>query len=112
MLISLVLSLLAAEPACEAAFETLRTTNVVESGYSAHVGFVRARIGADGEPVWLLLDTGANRSALDAGFADLSNFVRSFHRVAGLPPRHFRHAARGDRERIAALAAPLNRQRH
>ena len=50
--------------------------------------------------------------ALDAGFADLSNFVRSFHRVAGLPPRHFRHAARGDRERIAALAAPLNRQRH
>ena len=75
MLISLVLSLLAADPACEAAFETLRTTNVVESGYSAHVGFVRARIGADGEPVWLLLDTGANRSALDAGFA----------RRAGLP---------------------------
>jgi AraC-like DNA-binding protein len=42
--------------------------------------------------------------ALDVGFADLSNFVRSFHRAAGIPPRHFRHAARGDRERIAALA--------
>lgn len=50
--------------------------------------------------------------ALDAGFADLSNFVRSFHRVAGVPPRHFRHAARGDRERIAALAAQLDRRRH
>ncbi|MBW8302875.1 MAG: aspartyl protease family protein [Brevundimonas sp.] len=69
MLISLALSLLAADPACDAAFETLRTTNGVESGYSAHVGFVRARIGPDGEPVWLLLDTGANRSALDEGFA-------------------------------------------
>jgi AraC family transcriptional regulator len=43
--------------------------------------------------------------ALEAGFADLSNFVRSFHRVAGIPPRHFRNAARGDRERIAALMA-------
>jgi AraC-like DNA-binding protein len=50
--------------------------------------------------------------ALDAGFADLSNFVRSFHRAAGLPPRHFRHAARGDREQIAALARRLERRRH
>jgi AraC-like DNA-binding protein len=50
--------------------------------------------------------------ALDSGFADLSNFVRSFHRVAGLPPRHFRNAARGDRERIAALARRLGRSRH
>jgi AraC family transcriptional regulator len=50
--------------------------------------------------------------ALDVGFADLSNFVRSFHRVAGVPPRHFRHAARGDRERITALARGLDRRRH
>lgn len=35
--------------------------------------------------------------ALDVGFADLSNFVRSFHRAAGMPPRSFRRAARGDR---------------
>ncbi|HSV51576.1 MAG TPA: AraC family transcriptional regulator [Burkholderiaceae bacterium] len=50
--------------------------------------------------------------ALDVGFADLSNFVRSFHRAAGVSPRGFRQAARrkglkGDRnilqERIAAL---------
>ena len=47
--------------------------------------------------------------ALDVGFADLSNFVRSFHRAAGVSPRGFRKAARGDRkifqERIAAFAA-------
>jgi len=46
--------------------------------------------------------------ALDVGFADLSNFVRTFHRAAGVSPRGFRRAARGDRkifqERLAALS--------
>lgn len=46
--------------------------------------------------------------ALDVGFADLSNFVRTFHRAAGVSPGNFRKAARGDRkifqERVAALA--------
>lgn len=46
--------------------------------------------------------------ALEAGFADLSNFVRSFHRTAGVTPREFRRAAKGDRkifqERLAAPA--------
>ena len=45
--------------------------------------------------------------ALDVGFADLSNFVRTFHRAAGVSPGGFRKAAKGDRkilqERIAAL---------
>jgi AraC-like DNA-binding protein len=36
--------------------------------------------------------------ALDVGFADLSNFVRTFHRAAGVSPRRFRQAARGDRK--------------
>jgi AraC-like DNA-binding protein len=35
--------------------------------------------------------------ALDVGFNDLSNFVRTFHRAAGVSPRRFRQAARGDR---------------
>jgi AraC-like DNA-binding protein len=35
--------------------------------------------------------------AFDAGFGDLSNFVRTFHRAAGVSPRAFRRAARGDR---------------
>ena len=46
--------------------------------------------------------------ALDVGFADLSNFVRSFHRAAGVSPRAYRRAVRGDRkifqERLAAGA--------
>ena len=49
--------------------------------------------------------------ALDVGFADLSNFVRTFRRAAGVSPREFRQtarrAARGERkifqERIAAM---------
>ncbi len=36
--------------------------------------------------------------AFDVGFGDLSNFVRTFHRAAGVSPRHFRAAARGDRK--------------
>jgi AraC-like DNA-binding protein len=48
--------------------------------------------------------------ALEAGFADLSNFVRSFRRFARIPPRHFRNAARGDRERIVALMRPPGRR--
>jgi AraC-like DNA-binding protein len=35
--------------------------------------------------------------ALDVGFADLSNFVRTFHRAAGVSPRGFRQAARAAR---------------
>lgn len=46
--------------------------------------------------------------ALASGFEDLSNFVRSFGRAAGLSPRAFRRAARGDRnflqERLARAA--------
>src|SRR6267378_1440268 len=36
--------------------------------------------------------------ALDVGFGDLSNFVRTFHRAAGVSPGSFRQAARGDRK--------------
>jgi AraC-like DNA-binding protein len=45
--------------------------------------------------------------AFDVGFGDLSNFVRTFHRAAGVSPRRFRNAAKGDRkifqERLAAF---------
>lgn len=44
--------------------------------------------------------------AFEVGFGDLSNFVRTFHRAAGVSPRSFRRAAKGDRkilqERLAA----------
>ncbi|HTN85437.1 MAG TPA: AraC family transcriptional regulator [Sorangium sp.] len=43
--------------------------------------------------------------ALDVGFGDLSNFVRTFHRAAGVSPRGFRKAARGDRKLFEARLA-------
>ena len=43
--------------------------------------------------------------AYDVGFGDLSNFVRTFHRAAGVSPTKFRQASRGERtilrERLA-----------
>jgi AraC-like DNA-binding protein len=36
--------------------------------------------------------------AYDVGFGDLSNFVRTFHRAAGVSPLKFRQASRGDRK--------------
>lgn len=36
--------------------------------------------------------------AYDVGFGDLSNFVRTFHRAAGVSPTAFRDAARGNRK--------------
>ncbi len=46
--------------------------------------------------------------ALEVGFEDLSNFVRSFRRAAGVSPGRFRRAARGERnifqERLARAA--------
>ncbi|MBS0531795.1 MAG: helix-turn-helix transcriptional regulator [Proteobacteria bacterium] len=36
--------------------------------------------------------------AYEVGFGDLSNFVRTFHRAAGVSPRGFRQASNGDRK--------------
>jgi len=36
--------------------------------------------------------------AYEVGFGDLSNFVRTFHRAAGVSPRSFRQAAKGNRK--------------
>jgi AraC-like DNA-binding protein len=43
--------------------------------------------------------------AYDVGFGDLSNFVRTFHRAAGVSPLRFRQAARGKRK---IFQEPLN----
>jgi AraC family transcriptional regulator len=46
--------------------------------------------------------------AYQVGFGDLSNFVRTFRRAAGVSPRRFRQAAKGDRkifqERLATAS--------
>jgi AraC family transcriptional regulator len=45
--------------------------------------------------------------AFDVGFADLSNFIRTFGRAAGVSPKRFRQASKSDRkifqDRIASL---------
>ena len=50
-------------------------------------------------------DSAITGIAYDVGFADLSNFVRTFHRAAGVSPLKFRQASRGMRnifqERLA-----------
>lgn len=74
-------------------------------GVTPHQYLVRSRLKRAAR-----LLSGDNRSitdiAIDVGFNDLSNFVRTFHRAAGVSPRGFRNAARGDRkilqERLAA----------
>ena len=43
-------------------------------------------------------DISATDVAYDVGFADLSNFVRTFHRAAGISPLRFRQASRGHRK--------------
>jgi AraC-like DNA-binding protein len=50
-----------------------------------------ARLLADG-------DLAITDIAYDVGFGDLSNFVRTFHRAAGVSPRSFREASRGMRK--------------
>jgi AraC-like DNA-binding protein len=50
-------------------------------------------------------DTAITDIAFDVGFADLSNFVRTFHRAAGFSPGAFREAARGKRKIFQASRA-------
>lgn len=66
-------------------------------GVTPHQFLIRSRLR---RAAGLLLETElpVTDIALDSGFADLSNFARTFHRVAGLSPAKFRRAARGDRK--------------
>lgn len=65
-------------------------------GVTPHQYLIRSRLArgarllAEGRPV--------TAAALESGFADLSNFVRSFHRAAGLAPRAFQQLARQERK--------------
>jgi AraC family transcriptional regulator len=71
-------------------------------GVTPHQYLVRSRLRLAAR---LLPDTARSITdiALEVGFADLSNFVRTFHRAAGVSPRAFRQAANGDRQQIAAM---------
>ena len=65
-----------------------------------------ARVCAGRLACWCDTDQPITEIAADVGFQDLSNFVRTFGRAAGVSPRGFRQAAKGDRnflqERFAA----------
>ncbi len=75
-------------------------------GVTPHQYLVRARLR---QAARLLVDPARSITdiAYDVGFADVSNFVRTFRRAAGVSPRQFRRAAHGDRkilqDRLAAL---------
>ena len=72
-------------------FHFLRLFSTV-LGVTPHQYLVRARLRRAAR---LLLETeqSVTSIALQAGFADLSNFVRTFHRAAGASPGHFRRVA-------------------
>jgi AraC family transcriptional regulator len=88
-----------------ACFHYLRVFGAV-LGVTPHQYLVRCRLRQAAQLLAEAEDRAITEIALDVGFADLSNFVRSFHRAAGVSPRAFRRAARGDRkifqERLAA----------
>jgi AraC family transcriptional regulator len=73
-------------------------------GVTPHQYLVRTRLR---HAARMLVDGGRSITdiALDVGFADLSNFVRTFHRAAGMSPRKFRQAANGDRKLFQELCA-------
>jgi AraC-like DNA-binding protein len=66
-------------------------------GVTPHQYLVRSRLR---HAARLLADDAGSITdiAYDVGFGDLSNFVRTFHRAAGVSPRKFREASRGMRK--------------
>ena len=96
----------AANAAGLSAFHFLRVFSSV-LGVTPHQYLIRSRLRRAAR---LLADEAHSISdiAFDVGFGDLSNFVRTFRRAAGVSPRRFRQAARGDRkifqDRLAAGA--------
>ena len=66
-------------------------------GVTPHQYLVRSRLR---HAARLLADDAPSITdiAYDVGFGDLSNFVRTFRRAAGVSPRSFRRAGKGDRK--------------
>jgi len=77
-------------------FHFLRLFSAV-LGVTPHQYLVRSRLRRAARR--LVAEDGAITDiAYDVGFQDLSNFIRSFRRAAGLSPRAFRAASRADRK--------------
>jgi AraC-like DNA-binding protein len=84
------------------AFHFLRVFSQV-LGVTPHQYLVRSRLRRAAQ---LLVEGTQSITdiAFDVGFADLSNFVRTFNRAAGMAPRQFRQVARGERRLSDARA--------
>lgn len=65
-------------------------------GVTPHQYLVRSRVRHAAQAL-AASDRTVTEIALDAGFEDLSNFVRTFGRAAGMTPTAYRRAARRDR---------------
>ncbi len=85
-----------AKQAGVSAFHFLRLFSKV-LGVTPHQYLVRSRLR---HAARLLADDPRSITAIafDVGFGDLSNFIRTFHRAAGVSPGRFRAMARGDRK--------------
>lgn len=71
-------------------------------GVTPHQYLVRSRLRRAARML-AAADRPIGEIALEVGFADLSNFVRTFHRAAGVSPRGFRRLASGDRKILQDL---------
>ena len=86
----------AADHAGISPFHFLRLFSAV-LGVTPHQYLVRSRL-RHGARLLTEEDRAITDIAYDVGFGDLSNFVRTFHRAAGVSPTKFRKASRGDRK--------------
>lgn len=73
-------------------------------GATPHQYLVRARLRRAAR-LLAAGDRPVGEVALEAGFRDLSHFVRTFRRAAGVPPGAFRRLTRGDRKIVQARLA-------
>jgi AraC family transcriptional regulator len=91
---TLTLDQMAGEAALSA-FHFLRSFTKI-LGVTPHQYLVRCRLR---RAAHLLsdLETSITEIAHHVGFGDLSNFIRTFHRAAGISPRAFRELGKGDR---------------
>ena len=86
----------AADQAGLSPFHFLRLFSAV-LGVTPHQYLVRSRL-RHGARLLTEEDRTITDVAYEVGFNDLSNFVRTFHRAAGVSPLKFRKASRGDRK--------------
>lgn len=70
-------------------------------GVTPHQYLLRCRL-ARAARLLVQSDRPITEIALDVGFGDLSNFVRSFGRAAGVSPGAFRRASKGERNLLQA----------